>query len=77
MGARGEKVESISELEEAFKRAKAASRTYLISIKVQQHQWTPGDAWWDVGVPEVSQRKEVRLAHADHSEGQKKQRIGV
>jgi 3D-(3,5/4)-trihydroxycyclohexane-1,2-dione acylhydrolase (decyclizing) len=68
---------SISELEAAFKRAKAAGRTYLISIKVQQHQWTPGDAWWDVGVPEVSQRKEVRLAYADHSEGQKKQRIGV
>ena len=77
MGALGEQVESISELEAAFKRAKAASRTYLISIKVQQHQWTPGDAWWDVGVPEVSQRKEVRLAHADHSESQKKQRIGV
>ncbi len=77
MGALGEQVESISELEAAFKRAKAAGRTYLISIKVQQHQWTPGDAWWDVGVPEVSQRKEVRLAHADHSEGQKKQRIGV
>ncbi len=77
MGALGEQVESISELEAAFKRAKAACRTYLISIKVQQHQWTPGDAWWDVGVPEVSQRKEVRQARTDHSEGQKKQRIGV
>jgi 3D-(3,5/4)-trihydroxycyclohexane-1,2-dione acylhydrolase (decyclizing) len=77
MGALGEQVESISELEAAFKRAKAAPRTYLISIKVQQHQWTPGDAWWDVGVPEVSQRKEVRQARTDHSEGQKKQRIGV
>jgi len=49
----------------------------LISIKVQQHQWTPGDNWWDVIVPEVSQRKEVRLAHADYSEGHKKQRIEV
>ena len=77
MGALGEQVESISELEAAFKRAKLADRTYLISIKVQQHQWTPGDAWWDVGVPEVSQRKEVRQARTDHSEGQKKQRIGV
>ncbi len=26
--------------------------------------WTPGDAGWDVGVPEVSERQEVREAHA-------------
>ena len=35
-------------------RAKTADRTTVIVIKVQAHQWTPGDAWWDVGVPEVS-----------------------
>ncbi len=77
MGALGEQVGSISEFEQAFKRAKAAENTYLISIRVQQHQWTPGDAWWDVGVPEVSEREEVRRARADHSEGQKNQRVGV
>ena len=77
MGALGEQVESIAELEAAFKRAKAADRTYVICIKTQPSQWTPGDAWWDVGVPEVSDREEVRQARSDHTEGQKRQRLGV
>ncbi|MDG2196284.1 MAG: 3D-(3,5/4)-trihydroxycyclohexane-1,2-dione acylhydrolase (decyclizing) [SAR324 cluster bacterium] len=77
MGALGEQVESVAELEAAFKRAKAADRTYVICIKTQPSQWTPGDAWWDVGVPEVSDREEVRQARSDHSEGQKSQRLGV
>jgi 3D-(3,5/4)-trihydroxycyclohexane-1,2-dione acylhydrolase (decyclizing) len=77
MGALGEQVESIAELEAAIKRAKAADRTYVICIKTQPSQWTPGDAWWDVGVPEVSDREEVRQARSDHSEGQKRQRLGV
>ena len=77
MGALAEEVSSITELEDAFKRAKAAPRTYVISIKIQQHQWTPGDAWWDVGVPEVSLREEVQTARNEHSENQKRQRVGV
>ena len=77
MGALGEQVDNINELEEAFNRAKAADRTYVIAITIQQHQWTPGDAWWDVGVPEVSEREQVRQAKADHTEGQKNQRLGI
>ena len=77
MGALGEQVESTAQLEAAFNRAKAADRTYVICIKTQPSQWTPGDAWWDVGVPEVSDREEVRQARSDHSEGQKHQRLGV
>jgi 3D-(3,5/4)-trihydroxycyclohexane-1,2-dione acylhydrolase (decyclizing) len=77
MGALGEQVESIAEVEAAFKRAKAADRTYLIAIRIQEQQWTPVDAWWDLGVPEVSEREEVRQARADHMESQKKQRVGI
>jgi 3D-(3,5/4)-trihydroxycyclohexane-1,2-dione acylhydrolase (decyclizing) len=77
MGALGEKVSSIAELEQAFGRAKAADRTYVISIETDAYQWTSGDAWWDVGVPEVSPRETVRQARADHDQGKKKQRVGV
>jgi 3D-(3,5/4)-trihydroxycyclohexane-1,2-dione acylhydrolase (decyclizing) len=77
MGAMSETVQSVSELEAAFRRAKAADRTYVICIRVSGHDWTPGDAWWDVGVPEVSARESVRKARAEHEEGWKKQRIGV
>jgi 3D-(3,5/4)-trihydroxycyclohexane-1,2-dione acylhydrolase (decyclizing) len=77
MGAIAEKVSSIGELEAAFKRAKAADRTYVVVIDVDQHKWSPGDAWWDVAVPEVSGREAVRKARADQEQGAKNQRIGV
>jgi 3D-(3,5/4)-trihydroxycyclohexane-1,2-dione acylhydrolase (decyclizing) len=77
LGALAERVTSIVELEQAFERAKAADRTYLIEIKVSATQWTPGDAWWDVGVPQVSARESVRDAAAQHAADKKKQRIGV
>jgi 3D-(3,5/4)-trihydroxycyclohexane-1,2-dione acylhydrolase (decyclizing) len=77
MGAIAETVHSIGELEQAFARAKKADRTSVIVIKVQAHEWTAGDAWWDVGVPEVSERKEVRAARADHDKARGKQRVGV
>ena len=77
MGALGEQVESVTELEEAFKRAKAADRTYLIAIRVEEQQWTPGGAWWDLGVPDVSEREEVRQARAEHLESRQKQRVGI
>jgi 3D-(3,5/4)-trihydroxycyclohexane-1,2-dione acylhydrolase (decyclizing) len=46
-------------------------------VKTDAYTWTPGDAWWDVGVPEVSTRTAVKKARKDHAEGRKKQRIGV
>ena len=39
--------------------------------------WTGGDAWWDVGVPEVSEREEVLVAKGEHEAERKHQRIGV
>jgi 3D-(3,5/4)-trihydroxycyclohexane-1,2-dione acylhydrolase (decyclizing) len=77
LGAIAEKVSSIGDLEAAFQRAKAADQTYVIVIDVDQHQWTPGDAWWDVAVPEVNQRESVRKARAEQDAGAKNQRIGV
>jgi 3D-(3,5/4)-trihydroxycyclohexane-1,2-dione acylhydrolase (decyclizing) len=69
MGAIAETVHSTAQLEEAFRRAKQAARTTVIVLKVQPHQWTPGGAWWDVAVPEVSQRAEVRAARARYEAG--------
>src|SRR4051794_40472283 len=77
MGAKAETVQTISELEQALDRAKAADRTYVVVIKTDPVTWTPGDAWWDVGVPAVSEREAVRKAYAEQSEGKKKQRLGV
>jgi 3D-(3,5/4)-trihydroxycyclohexane-1,2-dione acylhydrolase (decyclizing) len=77
MGARAEKVQSIADLEAAFARAKDSDRTYVIAIDVHPTEWTPGDAWWDVGVPEISPRDTVQKAKADHEAARGRQRVGV
>jgi 3D-(3,5/4)-trihydroxycyclohexane-1,2-dione acylhydrolase (decyclizing) len=77
MGALTRKVESLAELAQAVEWAKTTDRTAVITIVSDAFAWTPGDAWWDVGVPAVSAREEVREAHAAQSEGRRRQRVGV
>jgi 3D-(3,5/4)-trihydroxycyclohexane-1,2-dione acylhydrolase (decyclizing) len=77
LGARAEEVTTLEELEQALERARAADRTTVILTKTDPDTWTGGDAWWDVGVPEVSHREEVRVAKAEHEAERKHQRVGV
>jgi len=77
LGAVAERVQSVSELEQAFARAKAADRTACIVINVAAQRWTPGGAWWDVGVPEVSSRDEVLQARDGMAKERVHQRLGV
>ncbi len=77
MGAAARHVESLSDLETALEWAKTTDRTTVISITTDAHSWVPGDAAWDVGVPEVSAREEVRDARADHDDIRRRQRVGV
>ncbi len=77
MGAISEKVATIDEFREAFGRAKAADRSYVIVIEVSQYDWTEGGAWWEVGVPEVSDREQVRVARAELDAEKKLQRRGT
>ena len=54
-------------LEAALGRAKGAERTSVIVIRTDPVAATAaGGAWWDVAVPEVSNRAEVRGARADY-----------
>ena len=43
----------------------------MIAIGSDPFAWTPGDAWWDVGVPEVSGRggQGCRAAREDGRRG--------
>jgi 3D-(3,5/4)-trihydroxycyclohexane-1,2-dione acylhydrolase (decyclizing) len=77
MGAEAEKVASIAEFREAFGRAKAADRSYVIVIEVDEYRWTEGGAWWEVGIPEVSDREQVRVARAELEAEKKHQRVGI
>ena len=76
MGAISETVTTIAELEEAFQRARAADRTYVIAMQTDAHTWTEGGSFWEVGVPEVSNRQSVLDAKAEMIEGKAGQRVG-
>jgi 3D-(3,5/4)-trihydroxycyclohexane-1,2-dione acylhydrolase (decyclizing) len=77
LGAIAEKVTGIDEFRVAFRRAKAADRSYVIVIDTHPYEWTEGGAWWEVGVPEVSDREQVLLARAEWDAERKHQRVGI
>lgn len=67
MGADTKKAGSIHELEDALAEARNSSRTTVIIIDTDPYP-TPetGGWWWDVAVPEVSEREQVRAARKDY-----------
>jgi 3D-(3,5/4)-trihydroxycyclohexane-1,2-dione acylhydrolase (decyclizing) len=76
LGCRGQSVGTIAELEEAFAGARSADRTTVISIETAPNRWTPGGAFWEVGVAAVSDRPEIAAAHERLLEGKRRQRVG-
>jgi 3D-(3,5/4)-trihydroxycyclohexane-1,2-dione acylhydrolase (decyclizing) len=74
LGAQSEKVADIGALSAALDRARAASRTYVIVIDTDPQVATgAGGAWWDVAVPEISERESVRAARAEYETRRKAQ----
>lgn len=76
MGALAERVERLDQLAAAYRRAKEADRTYVIVIETHPYQWGEGGSWWEVGIPEVSERDLVRLARGQLEAQRKLQRVG-
>lgn len=67
LGATAEHVANIDELEGAMQRARASTKSYLVSIDTDPARPTEeGGWWWEVAVPEVSSRETVRAARADY-----------
>jgi 3D-(3,5/4)-trihydroxycyclohexane-1,2-dione acylhydrolase (decyclizing) len=77
MGAATRRCESLADLEAAMEWAKTNDRTTVITIVTDAYSWVPGDADWDVGVPEISDRETVQKARAHQQEIRAKQRVGV
>ncbi|KAB2670917.1 3D-(3,5/4)-trihydroxycyclohexane-1,2-dione acylhydrolase (decyclizing) [Ochrobactrum sp. LMG 5442] len=67
MGADTKKAGSIRELEHALAEARNSPRTTVVIIDTDPYP-TPetGGWWWDVAVPEVSEREQVRAARKDY-----------
>jgi 3D-(3,5/4)-trihydroxycyclohexane-1,2-dione acylhydrolase (decyclizing) len=77
MGAAARRCESIADLQAALEWAKSEDRTTVLTIASDAYAWVPGDADWDVGVPEVSSRESVQAARKQQLEIRAKQRVGV
>ena len=76
LGCLAEEATDIAGLEAAYERARAVERTTVIVIRTAPHDWTPGGAFWEVGVPEVTPREDVSAARAQLLVGKRRQRIG-
>jgi 3D-(3,5/4)-trihydroxycyclohexane-1,2-dione acylhydrolase (decyclizing) len=74
MGAVAVKVSSVADLEAALARGKNVPGPYVVVIDTDPYPSTPhGGAWWEVGVPEVSERPEVQKARAEFEQKRKRQ----
>lgn len=77
MGADAIKVSSLADLEQALKKSRDNKTSTAIIIDTDPMISTDaGGAWWQVGIPEVSSRRQVRAAHRAWRKGSKLQRIG-
>ncbi|KRA50677.1 3D-(3,5/4)-trihydroxycyclohexane-1,2-dione acylhydrolase (decyclizing) [Devosia sp. Root635] len=77
MGAVARKVGSIAELETALQETESVDRTVVIVIDTDPLITTDaGGHWWDVAVPEVSDRPQVNAAREAYVAALKAQRAG-
>jgi 3D-(3,5/4)-trihydroxycyclohexane-1,2-dione acylhydrolase (decyclizing) len=77
LGAIAEKASSIADLEAALSKTRKNDRTTVIVIDTDPLISTEaGGHWWDVAVPEVSSRKQVKSARRAYEEKVKLQRVG-
>ena len=76
MGATAVHAKSVAELKAAMVAARAAKTTQVIVIDTTFERTTAeGGCWWQVGIPEVSQREPVTDAHRRGLDAQAKQRL--
>jgi 3D-(3,5/4)-trihydroxycyclohexane-1,2-dione acylhydrolase (decyclizing) len=76
LGAVAEKVSGIVKLERALKKSRDNDRTTVLVIDTDPLESTDaGGTWWDVAVPEVSKRKQVRDARKAYVKATSRQRL--
>ena len=77
LGAIATTVTGTAALEAAIATARTADRTTVIVLKTDPATGTEaGGHWWDVAVPEISTRAEVRIARAAADTARQAQRLG-
>jgi 3D-(3,5/4)-trihydroxycyclohexane-1,2-dione acylhydrolase (decyclizing) len=76
LGADAAHVANVAELKTAMVAARAASKTQVLVIDTTHTRTTEdGGCWWEVAIPEVSERVEVAQALAQYAAAKKEQRL--
>ena len=76
LGADAIHVADIAALREAMGCARAATKTQVVVVDTTHRRTTDdGGCWWEVGIPEVSERAEVGIAAAAALESRRAQRL--
>lgn len=74
LGCASESVTGIAELEQALVRARQSQTTYVIALNTDPLPSTQeGGAWWEVAVPEVSEREAVNSAYQSYRDAKQQQ----
>jgi len=77
LGALAEHVDGLAALDAALARARAAIRTTVVVVRTDPVLVTDaGGHWWDVAVPAVSDRAEVRQARLSYENARQRQDAG-
>ena len=75
LGAHGVHVANLDELRTAMTHAREAKHTQVIVIDTTHTRTTAdGGCWWEVAIPEVSERAQVNEAHQRYQAGRQDQR---
>ena len=74
MGADTYKVATVEELKAIISKTKDNPKTVVIVLESAPSTWTEGGAFWEVGIPQLSSKKEVNEARQANEEGKKNQR---
>jgi 3D-(3,5/4)-trihydroxycyclohexane-1,2-dione acylhydrolase (decyclizing) len=75
LGCAAHRVTTVTELRDALDAARDEAGPVVIVVRVEPHRLLlDSDCWWDVGVPEASERSETRDLAAEHVRGRALQR---
>jgi 3D-(3,5/4)-trihydroxycyclohexane-1,2-dione acylhydrolase (decyclizing) len=75
LGAQAVHVKDIVELKTAMVKARAAATTQVLVIDTTHTRVTAdGGCWWEVAIPEVSERTQVKVARQSYENAKKEQR---